>query len=222
MDWSAPVDLYCERLGPGLWAEPLNAVSNAAFLLAALILWPRVRGLVGGQVLAAVLFVIGLGSLTFHTFATGWAGLADDLPIGVFILSYLYLVNRHFVGLPIWGAILATALFGPYAWLLVPLLDRVPFIGISNFYWTVPILLIGYAIALWRRQPQAARGLGVGATIITVSICVRSLDMMLCSRWPLGTHFLWHCLNAVMLGWMIEVYRRQRAGAVSGGPSATR
>jgi hypothetical protein len=25
---------------------------------------------------------------------------------------------------------------------------------------------------------------------------------------PLGTHFGWHLLNAVMLGWMIEVYRR--------------
>jgi aspartyl-tRNA(Asn)/glutamyl-tRNA(Gln) amidotransferase subunit C len=25
---------------------------------------------------------------------------------------------------------------------------------------------------------------------------------------PLGTHFLWHILNGIMLGWMIEVYRR--------------
>jgi hypothetical protein len=28
----------------------------------------------------------------------------------------------------------------------------------------------------------------------------------------LGTHFLWHLLNAVMLGWMINVYVRHRAG----------
>jgi hypothetical protein len=36
---------------------------------------------------------------------------------------------------------------------------------------------------------------------------------------PLGTHFLWHVLNGIMLGWMIVVYLRhlrgQRAG-VSG------
>lgn len=25
------IDIYCERLGPGLWAEPLNALTNAAF-----------------------------------------------------------------------------------------------------------------------------------------------------------------------------------------------
>ena len=31
------LDLYCERLGPGLLAEPRNAFSNLAFLLAALV-----------------------------------------------------------------------------------------------------------------------------------------------------------------------------------------
>ena len=36
MDWMAPLDGYCERLGPGLWAEPLNFLSNAAFLVAAI------------------------------------------------------------------------------------------------------------------------------------------------------------------------------------------
>ena len=29
------MDAYCERVGPGLLAEPLNAVSNISFLLAA-------------------------------------------------------------------------------------------------------------------------------------------------------------------------------------------
>ena len=39
MNWSEPLNLYCERLGPGLWAEPLNAVSNAAFFIAAALLF---------------------------------------------------------------------------------------------------------------------------------------------------------------------------------------
>src|SRR5690348_4120425 len=34
------VDLYCERLAPGLFGEPLNTLSNAAFLFAA---WLLVR-----------------------------------------------------------------------------------------------------------------------------------------------------------------------------------
>ncbi|TPK89584.1 hypothetical protein FJ567_30205 [Mesorhizobium sp. B2-4-16] len=31
-----PVDLYCERTGPGLWAEPANALTNPAFIAAGL------------------------------------------------------------------------------------------------------------------------------------------------------------------------------------------
>jgi len=31
------IDLYCERTAPRSWNEPVNALSNAAFLLAALL-----------------------------------------------------------------------------------------------------------------------------------------------------------------------------------------
>ncbi len=41
MNWSATLDFYCERVAPGLWGEPLNAISNGAFWLAALWLWWR-------------------------------------------------------------------------------------------------------------------------------------------------------------------------------------
>ncbi len=37
MGWFAPLDLCCERPGPGLWLELLNAWSNLAFPLAALV-----------------------------------------------------------------------------------------------------------------------------------------------------------------------------------------
>ena len=42
-----PIDIYCERVGPGLWAEPVNALTNLSFLAAAafvLALLPRLRG----------------------------------------------------------------------------------------------------------------------------------------------------------------------------------
>jgi len=34
--WLTPIDNYCERLGPGFRAEPLNAATNGAVLAAAL------------------------------------------------------------------------------------------------------------------------------------------------------------------------------------------
>ena len=61
---------------------------------------------------------------------------------------------------------------------------------------------------LWRRAPVLARGFVIGAVILLVSLTFRSVDERVCDHIPLGTHFLWHILNGIMLGWMIEVYRR--------------
>ncbi len=208
MDWFEKLDIYCERLDAGYWSEPLNAVTNAAFVIAALIMWRRTRGLLLGRVLSGVLFAIGIGSYLFHTHATAWASAADTTPIGMFILIYVFAVHRDVLGLPWWAAALATLAFFPYAYIVVPVLDRIPFVMISDFYWTVPLLLFAYAAGLYRRHPATARGMAAGAALLCLSITSRSFDQTLCPSWPSGTHFLWHLLNALMLGWMIEVYRR--------------
>ena len=218
MDWTAQIDSYCERTSPAYWAEPINAVTNLAFIIAALVMWQRTTGNRTAQVLCAILFCIGVGSYLFHTHATAWAALADTAPIGVFILVYLFAVNRSVVGWPLWGALLGTIAFFPYAAVVTMTLNRVPFLSISNFYWTVPILLVIYGAALRHRAPATARGFLAGAGLLSVSITARSLDEILCPALPIGTHFLWHCLNGVMLGYMIHVYHahvlagRRRAG----------
>jgi hypothetical protein len=206
------VDGYCERVDPSFWAEPVNAVTNAAFLVAAFILWRRVRG--QGMPLAVllcwILAAIGVGSFLFHTFAEVWAGIADVVPILVYILVYIYAANRHFLRWPWWAAVVGTAGFIPFAAGLAPLISGMPFFGISAVYWPVPILIAGYGVWLLRRAPITGRGLLIGAGILCVSLTFRSLDEILCTAFPVGTHFVWHVLNGVMLGWMIEVYRAHR------------
>lgn len=206
MNWAQQFDAYCERTDLTYWSEPINAVTNAAFVLAALIMWRRTRGVPSARILCAILFVIGIGSYLFHTHATAWALLADVAPIGAYILTYLFLTNRNIMGWPLWVAALGTLAFVPYAALLVPILNAVPFFQISNFYWTVPILLVIYAFALRQKHPATAKGFVIGAAILILSITTRSVDEILCTRIPVGTHFLWHCLNALMLGYMIHVY----------------
>lgn len=213
MNWTEAIDAYCERTDPSFWAEPINAVTNLAFVVAGLLMWRRCAGLpLTGRILAAVLVAIGIGSFLFHTFAQPWAGMADVLPILVFILIYIFAANRDFWGLSLLPALLLTLLFVPYAVLAVPLFQRLPFLQVSAEYWPVPLLIGVYAWLLRRRLPATARGLAVGAGILTVSLVARSLDEPLCGAIPVGTHFLWHLLNAVMLGWMIEVWRRSPRG----------
>lgn len=88
------VDLYCERVDPGLWSEPVNALTNVAFFLAAWATWNLARraeaAVSTGSWLSVVLLVpIGIGSSVFHTFATTWARVFDVVPILLFQVSYL-------------------------------------------------------------------------------------------------------------------------------------
>ncbi len=214
MSWASAVDGYCERLGPGLWAEPLNAVTNLAFLIAAALLWPRLRGLALPRLLCGVLAAIGLGSGLFHTVAARWAALADVLPILGFILIYVFAVNRAVWGMARLWAGVGVLLVVPYAAVATPVLARLlPGLGGSAGYASVDLLIWLYAAALARRAPRFAGGMAVGAGLLALSIWARAEDMPLCPIWPEGTHFLWHLINALMLGWMIEALRRQMLAA---------
>lgn len=209
--WLAPVDGYCERTGPEFWSEPVNALTNLAFVIAAVVVWPRLRGLRTGQVLAVNLGVIGLGSWLFHTHANRLTGLMDVLPILSFILIYVFAATRDFLGARPMLAGLAAMGFIPYAAATVPLFAMIPGLGSSAGYAPVPLLILIYAAVLRRRAPATARGMAAGAAILTLSLTFRTLDGPLCAAVPMGTHFLWHILNALMLGWMIEVWRRHVA-----------
>jgi hypothetical protein len=208
MDWLAPIDGYCERVTAGFWAEPANALTNLAFLAAAWIMWRRVAARRTGQALCLALAAIGLGSFLFHTFANRLTAVMDVAPIALFILLYVFAATRDFLGAAPWLAGAAALAFIPYASALKPLFDRLPFFSTSAFYWPVPVLILLYAACLRARAPDTARGLALGAAILVASLTFRSLDTTLCPSVPAGTHFMWHVLNGLMLGWMIEVWRR--------------
>ncbi|MGR3713444.1 MAG: ceramidase domain-containing protein [Shimia sp.] len=214
MDWMRAIDGYCERVGPEYWSEPVNAITNAAFVIAAIVMWLRVqrseaRAELGlARLLCGVLALIGLGSYLFHTHATLWSAVADTTPIALYVLLYIYVANRAYWGMPWYWAIGATTLFFPFAYMTLPLFERLPVLGVSAGYLPVPTLIALYAVALRQRLPEVARGLAICVGILMVSLTMRSVDIPICGVLPLGTHFLWHILNAIMLGGMIEVYRR--------------
>ncbi|NOE25179.1 ceramidase domain-containing protein [Ruegeria sp. HKCCD6157] len=209
MDWIREIDGYCERVSADYWAEPINAITNAAFLIAAWIMWRRVRDqdMPLAKGLVVILAMIGVGSYLFHTHARVWAALADVAPILLFILVYIFAVNRDICRMSSGMAICGTILYLPYAAAVAPLFQLVPGIGGSAAYAPVPLLILIYAFLLRGNDPNLARGMTLGALILILSITFRALDLPICGQWPMGTHFMWHILNAIMLGWMIEVYR---------------
>lgn len=213
-----PIDAYCERLSPAFWAEPVNAVTNAAFLLAALVVWGRTRGDAGARALAVVLALIGVGSFLFHTVAVRWSALADVLPILAFILLYLFLATRRFFGAPLWAGLLAVLAFVPVsagtAWA-----SRAAFGSLngSEGYLGTLLLILAYGAALLPRDAATGGRLLAGGVILALSLTARSLDAALCEAVPIGTHFLWHLLNGLLLGWMIHAMVAAGARVAPGG-----
>lgn len=196
---------YCERLSGDFWAEPLNAVSNGAFILAALaglLLylrnnkrdWPAV-------LLIGLVFAIGIGSFLFHTMPQRWTLLADVIPIQLFAFFYFGLALRRLLDLS-----LATAMIGTLVFLgasfalsagLAPLLPAAA--RGSAGYASFVLALFGVAAASWQRDRASAQLIGAAALVFAVSLTLRSLDAALCQAVPFGTHFLWHMLNATVL-----------------------
>jgi hypothetical protein len=203
---------YCERTGGAtgtiqdFFGEPLNTLSNIAFLLAAALAWRRYRGtgrtdpLLAG--LIATCFVIGIGSFAFHAYPTRITLLMDVLPIQIFILGYLALVLRRFLGLGVLAAAAGTAVFLAASFALVRMVGPgTLWGGIGYVPALAALLMLGTVLA---RRPEvrsvdAGYALLQAALIFAVSLAFRTLDRPLCEVWPIGLHPLWHLLNAVVL-----------------------
>ena len=196
------IDIYCERLGPEFWAEPVNAVTNAAFLVAALFAFLSARrdpnSDIGVYALVVLIAAIGIGSFLFHTYAVTWAKYADVIPIMLFKLGFLWIYSRSKIG---WSTVQTGGLIIVFV-LLNLLSGFIPYhwFNGSQGYAAALIFLIGFAVHQYRNETGPQRFLLAGAAgVFCLSLTFRSLDMALCDMIPLGVHFLWHILNAVVL-----------------------
>jgi hypothetical protein len=205
---------YCERLGPEFWSEPVNAITNAAFVVAALAAYLLWRRKTPDDWVALFLICVGLatgiGSFLFHTFATRWALLADVIPIVVFIHGFLLIALRRFLNLH-W-VISVSIVIGFFV--LSPMVGEVwaPLIGSSAGY--LPALLAIFVVGgfFYQHDKALAKQVLLIGILFTVSLTFRTLDGPVCSQLALGTHFLWHILNAAVLFGLLRVLILHRAG----------
>lgn len=239
MTFGERVFLYCERgTSEALFAEPINAVSNAAFLLAALAGFllvlrrpPEERN--ADQFLLPVLVLfIGLGSLAFHLYADRGTALADVVPISLFMLVYFGFALNRFVGVPPAWTTLAVLGFTAIVAITMQVRCGEDFIGFpgsgvegvkpclngSLFYFPALVALMVVGLILSERGHKAAPWLLWAAAIFALSIALRSLDLALCDKAVLegrkvGTHFAWHVLNALALFLLLRA-------SLEGGPDS--
>lgn len=222
MSPDAEIFAYCERgLDPAFFAEPINAFSNGAFILAGLAaLSPPIRptpaaGWLMPRVFAALVIGIGIGSFLFHTFATPWAAIADVAPIGVFMLGYFAFALRALLSLSGPATLLLTLAFAislpitrfircDAEGLLLALDTGQRCLNGSMGYLPALFAVLTIGAVLWSRRHPARRAVLAAGGIFAVSLTLRTIDPTICleasiAGQPVGTHFLWHLLNAAVL-----------------------
>jgi len=201
-----------------LLVEPVNALSNAAFLVAAVLAFARWRraGVSDRPALFLIgaVAVVGIGSFLFHTFANRWSRLADVIPIAVFIYGYFALAMRRFFGLGLAASVGLTLAFLAFsfgferAWLFAFGPRGIEATNGSVGYFPAALALFAVGLALIARghgrdlaarRRRAGQALLVAACAFVVSLAFRTVDIAFCDASPVGTHFVWHMLNAVVL-----------------------
>lgn len=194
------IDLYCERIDAALWTEPVNASTNLAFFLAAWAVWDlarRSRTLsTGTWFLLGLMVTIGIGSILFHTFAATWARVLDVVPILLFQISYLWVYSREIIKMRqgYAGGLLAGFLVAAYLGRQFPHI-----LNGSLIYAPAVLLMLGLGLYHYQQQKNERFRLLAAAGVLLASIFFRTIDNAICPYFPVGTHFLWHLLNAVVL-----------------------
>jgi hypothetical protein len=205
------VDLYCERLDPTFWAEPVNALTNISFLIGAWFAYIRAKQLqalsASTWLLLALMCAIAIGSFLFHTYANQLTHVLDIIPILLFQLVYLWHYCREVINIrpAIAGAIILS-------FFLAAILGRqMPHILNGSLIYApalIMLLLLGIYHLVTRRRE---RTMLLWATLaFIVSLTSRSMDMAVCPAFPLGTHFLWHLFNGLVLYLLFRGYMSNR------------
>jgi hypothetical protein len=190
------LDFYAERTGPGLWAEPVNLLTNAAFLVAAWFAWQLVAPHRdrGGMLLVILIALIGIGSALFHSFATRWALLCDVVPIVLYQLTYLVVYIRRVRSGPAWESVVAISLFMGMSWLA----GQFPLPAFSLYLPGLAFLVVIALDARARHHPKSHLWLAA-AILFALSLTFRTLDPYVEFVFQTGSHFLWHLCNAGVL-----------------------
>lgn len=201
------IDIYCERLDTSFWAEPINAITNLSFILASLfaIYIHKKDGLKDKAFLflSFMVALIGIGSFLFHTFANTWSSLADTIPIWSFVVLYVFFVIRiifHASWFRIIRVMLIVFVLAYFGFTLANSEDSGEKILNGSLQYAPALFFMAvFAISLYFKRRMLFKYVASAVLVFFLSLSFRTVDMHFCESLEIGTHFMWHILNALML-----------------------
>jgi len=200
------LDKYCERITNSFWDEPFNAISNIAFILAAISItrFLAQTSLKPGRefwdiyALIGLLFLVGIGSFAWHLTAQVWALYVDIIPILVFISLFLMSFLYHILHWS-WQKILMVILVYQAFNIGIQIIFGSELFNGSLFYLPTFVFFCVLSAVLLQTQKNLGRQYINLCILLAVALGFRTADIVACDGLPVGTHFVWHILTAFML-----------------------
>ena len=193
---------YCERNSLHFLSEPLNIFTNLLFLVFSILLIKNKK--IRNKSLPLILFGIGIGSMLFHSIPYNLTAFIDVFFIILFI--FLFLIQLYYkLKVNIYLSYILSALFilscytfGNYF--------KYSILKESAFYF--PILLHLYFLIIFffifKQKRVYLKSFFLIPILFSVSLYLRTIDFRYCNAFPLGTHFIWHIINSIVLFLIIK------------------
>lgn len=195
----------CERTHEGFLAEPLNVLSSLGFFIVAFYILryyrnhPDVKGkwIWDIHALTFLIFWIGTGSTLFHAFPNKTTELLDVIPIVIFINIFFLSIIIRIGQTNLFQTIVCFLAFGGASHFFVTQFPNA--MNDSIGYLSSMAALVMVAIYLHMKRRPSAQQFLLAALIGVVSLFFRSIDNVICEHLAIGTHFMWHSCNAILL-----------------------
>ena len=198
--------MYCEHEHKLFFiSEPVNTITNLSFIIAGIYLVRYYQKLTHGieKFLVFLIFLIGAGSAIWHGTQTLVGELLDVFPIFFFIVSMLYALMQILTNLSEPVCRSYTLLFGIVHLTLVlfwPDRSTMDLVG----YAPVFIILIGSSLLAMLTISPISYYISMATGLFIVSYFFRSIDLLVCPYTYVGTHFIWHILNSIVLVYCVK------------------
>ncbi len=196
--------MYCE---PTQWngiLEPWNSISNLAFFYSSYQIFklnqkkPKSISLY----FSICILMIGIGSFFWHFYPNRITLAMDSIPILWFVISFLFLYTR-LQSKNLTHHIILFICFFIFVFVCIYLGKHPLFEPISKFVSFGYLSAILYLFFIQTYNIIYARFLIKKSLLIAllflISLTFRSLDLYICNEFPIGTHWIWHGINALVL-----------------------
>lgn len=191
------VPQYCERVGSGIFSEPINLLSNLAFFVSVILLYKlfKSRKNINFEYwfILTIFLIVGVGSSLWHSLRIPLAFVLDAVPILVFLISLLVIILKELTGSYKKAIVLTTVSFIFQVVISYLFSD---FLNGSVLHFVSGIVFSGVIIWIYKKFNCIPGNIIAGLLLYILAMIFRSIDNLVCQYFSLGTHFIWHILNA--------------------------